>query len=306
MDQKSYESLNFENSCVIMDVNSNSQSEYERDQILDEPNHDPCEDYEEFEFDKTGARIGKSQRDPYKKFVEGVDVCVSDDCVCSPPSSSSSPSPPSPSPSSSSPSSSSSIPPNLPVVSPSKKTSSSSSSSSSSIILKFSNVFSCCQVGPPEEDIELIRHLSQKWLNPPLVIGDDFKVVPKTSLVSETQVISEILETQVIPENKLVRDEVVMDEIPAFPSVKKHKSRKMKRDNIEVQEAKVFKRSVTCDDDEDSGEMRKSNLKRKRVIENNKPKRESIDFGPVLPSLSKAEKFSLLKFQQRVSSLILK
>jgi hypothetical protein len=44
------------------DVSSLSESEYERDQVpgdqaLVEPNHDPCEDCEEFEFDKTGARI---------------------------------------------------------------------------------------------------------------------------------------------------------------------------------------------------------------------------------------------------------
>jgi hypothetical protein len=42
------------------DVSSSSESEYERDhvhidQAPDEPNHDPCEDYEEFEFDKTGV-----------------------------------------------------------------------------------------------------------------------------------------------------------------------------------------------------------------------------------------------------------
>jgi hypothetical protein len=71
-------------------------------------------------------------------------------------------------------SSSSDIPPNFPDVSPSKKTSSSSSSSSSSsIISKFSNVFSCCQVGPPEEDIELLRHISRKLLDPPVVISND-------------------------------------------------------------------------------------------------------------------------------------
>jgi hypothetical protein len=48
-----------------------SSSEYERDQIPDEPDHDPCEDCEDFEFDKAGAKIGKSYRDPYKKFAEG-------------------------------------------------------------------------------------------------------------------------------------------------------------------------------------------------------------------------------------------
>jgi hypothetical protein len=65
------------------------------------------------------------------------------------------------------------IPPNLPSTpsqSPSKKTSSSSSSSSStsSVLSKFSKVFSCCQVGPPEEDIELLRHLSYSLITPPV------------------------------------------------------------------------------------------------------------------------------------------
>jgi hypothetical protein len=47
---------------------SSSELEYERDRVLAdedlaEPNHDPCEDCEEFEFDKNGARINKSFRD---------------------------------------------------------------------------------------------------------------------------------------------------------------------------------------------------------------------------------------------------
>jgi hypothetical protein len=130
------------------DVSSSSEPEYESDQAPDdqdlaEPNHDPCEDCEEFEFDKTGTRVNKSFRDPYKKFAEGVDVFVSDDCVCIPHPSPSSPSPSSvPSFSFSSPSD---IPPNLPSTpssSPSKKT-----SSSSSVISKFSNVFSCLSSG---------------------------------------------------------------------------------------------------------------------------------------------------------------
>jgi hypothetical protein len=45
---------------------------------------------------------------------------------------------------------------------------SSNLSSSSSVISKFSNVFSCCQVGPPDEDLELLRHLSHKFLKPPV------------------------------------------------------------------------------------------------------------------------------------------
>jgi hypothetical protein len=268
------------NKRIEEDVSSSSESEYEREQVPDdqtfvETNHDSCEDCEEFEFDNTGARINKSYKDPYKKFAEGVDVCVSGDCVCSPPSSSSSPSTPS------APSFSfSSIPPNLPDVSPSKETSSPSSSSSSSIFSKFSNVFSCCQVGPPEEDIELIRHLSQKLLNPPLVIGDDFKIVPNVPLVSESQV---------APENNLIKNDVAMEETIVPPATRKLKSRKIKRDD-EIQEAEVCKRSVICDDDEDSDEKRRTNLKRKRVDENNKPKRESIEFGPCATFPYKSQK----------------
>jgi hypothetical protein len=100
------------------DVSSSGEPEYEReqapdDQELAEPNHDPCEDCEEFEFDKTGARVNESYRNPYRKFAEGVDVCVSDDCVCTPLPSSSSPSPSSVPSFSFSPSSPY-IPPNLP------------------------------------------------------------------------------------------------------------------------------------------------------------------------------------------------
>jgi hypothetical protein len=126
-------------------------------------------------------------------------------------------------------------------------------------------------VNPPEEDVDLLHHLSQKLLNLPLVIDDNFKVVPHAAPL--------LSGTQVTLENKLLEDKAIMDEIPASPSVKKLKSRKVKRDD-KVQEAEVFKRSVICDDDEDSNEGRRTNLKRKRVIENSKPKRESIDFGP--------------------------
>jgi hypothetical protein len=80
-------------------------------------------------------------------------------------------------------------------------------------------------VGPPEEDIELIRHLSQKWLNPPLVIGDDLKVVPNTSLISETQM---------TPENKLNEVDIAMKETIVPPAIRKLKSRKVKRDDDEV------------------------------------------------------------------------
>jgi hypothetical protein len=71
------------------DISSSSESEYERDQAPDdeelvEPNHDLCEDCEEFKFDKTGSRVDKSFKDPYRKFAEGVDMCVSGDCICTP------------------------------------------------------------------------------------------------------------------------------------------------------------------------------------------------------------------------------
>jgi hypothetical protein len=62
------------------DISSSSESEYERDQAPDdqelaEPNHDPCEDCEEFEFDKTGARVNKSYRTLIKSLQRGW-MCV--------------------------------------------------------------------------------------------------------------------------------------------------------------------------------------------------------------------------------------
>jgi hypothetical protein len=72
-----------------------------------------------------------------------------------------------------------------------------------------------------------------------------------------------------------------MGETVVSPNLKKLRARKVKRDdNEDVREAEVRKRSVICDDDEESDEKRKINLKRKRVDEGNKPKRESIEFGP--------------------------
>jgi hypothetical protein len=58
------------------DVSSSSESEYERDQVpddqaLDEANHDPCEDCEEFEFDKSGAIVSKSYKDLIKSLQRG-------------------------------------------------------------------------------------------------------------------------------------------------------------------------------------------------------------------------------------------
>jgi hypothetical protein len=152
-------------------------------------------------------------------------------------------------------------------------------------------------VGPPEEDIEFLRHFSQKILNPPLVIGDDFKVVPNTPLVSEHQVILE---------NKLVEDKVMIEEIPAPLSVNKQKSRKIKRDDIEIHEAEVCKRSVICHGDKESDNERRGSLKRKRVVENNKPKRESIDFGPCATFPFKSRKVFSSKASTKVSSPILK
>jgi hypothetical protein len=105
-------------------------------------------------------------------------------------------------------------------------------------------------VDPPEEDVELLRHFSRKLLDPPVVIKSN----ENSGNMGET----------VVP-----------------PDLKKLRARKVKRDdNDVVREAEVCKRSVICDDDEESDEKRKVNLKRKRVDEGNKPKRESIEFGP--------------------------
>jgi hypothetical protein len=52
----------------------------EEEEISDELNHDPCED---FEFDETGVRVNKfPYEDHVRKFVKRGDVCVSVDCVC--------------------------------------------------------------------------------------------------------------------------------------------------------------------------------------------------------------------------------
>jgi hypothetical protein len=106
-------------------------------------------------------------------------------------------------------------------------------------------------VGPPEEDIELFRHFSRKLLDPPVVINDNRN--------------NENMEETVVP-----------------PDLKKLRAQKVKRDDVddECQETEVCKRYVICDDDEESDVKRRINLKRKRVDENNKPKRVSIEFGP--------------------------
>jgi hypothetical protein len=72
-----------------------------------------------------------------------------------------------------------------------------------------------------------------------------------------------------------------MGETVVPPDLKKLRARKVKRDdNDDVREAEVCKRLYIFDDEEESDEKRKINLKRKRVDESNRPKRESIDFGP--------------------------
>jgi hypothetical protein len=112
--------------------------------------------------------------------VNRGEVCVSVDCVCSSPPStqaSFSFSPPAPSislsPSSSSSSSASAI--STMVYIPLSKAST-ATISSPSFLSKFPNLFSCYQVGPPEEDVVILRRLSQKFLNPPLVIDDNNKI----------------------------------------------------------------------------------------------------------------------------------
>jgi hypothetical protein len=66
------------------DESSSKEFENEEEEISDEPNHDPCED---FEFDETGARVNKFPYvDHARKFVKRGDVCENVDCVClSPP-----------------------------------------------------------------------------------------------------------------------------------------------------------------------------------------------------------------------------
>jgi hypothetical protein len=94
-------------------------------------------------------------------------------------------------------------------------------------------------VCPPEEDIELLRHFSQKLLDPPVIISNDKN--------------NENMGKTVVP-----------------PDLKKLRARKVKRDDDDVREAEVCKRSVIYDDDEESDEKRKINLKRKRVLSNSK------------------------------------
>jgi hypothetical protein len=69
-------------------------------------------------------------------------------------------------------------------------------------------------VGPPEEDVDILRRLSQKLLNPPLVIDNDNKVI-----------------TPNIPlESPLKNTKVeILDDVPDSPSVKRGKSRRFEK-----------------------------------------------------------------------------
>jgi hypothetical protein len=96
-------------------------------------------------------------------------------------------------------------------VSPSKV--STVSVSSPSFLSKFSNVFICCMVGPPEEDVDILRRLSQKLLNPPLVINNDNKIVTNVPLDSSLK-------------NAKVE---IMDDVPDSPSIKRSKSKRVEK-----------------------------------------------------------------------------
>jgi hypothetical protein len=192
---------------------------------------------------------------------------LSVDCVCpSPPATQESFSFSPPSPSSSSTSSAIST---MIHTSPSKT--STASVSSSSFLSKFSNVFSCCILSPPEEDVDILRRLSRKFFNPPLVIDDNNKII--SSNISSDIGLKD--------ENKVdfIRKFEIMNEVPDSLSIKRGKSKRVEK-VTDQEEIESFKRCVLCDDDEDSNEEKKINLKRKRVVENYGIKRECIDFGP--------------------------
>jgi hypothetical protein len=96
-----------------------------------------------------------------------------------------------------------------------------------------------------------------------------------------------------------------MKEIIVPSNVSKLRARKVKRDDDdnEFLDREVCKRSVVCDDDEESDGKRKISLKRKRVVENNKFKRESIEFGPCASPPYKSRKvFSSKTFTRSVLS----
>jgi hypothetical protein len=237
------------------DETASSYSESEVEEFPAEPYHDPCED---FEFDETRARTNKfPYEDHVKKFVKRGDVCVSVDCVC--PSSpapisqeSFSFTPPSPSSSSSTTSIASVFP-----TSPSKA--STASVSSPSFLSKFSNVFSCCMVGPPKEDIDLIRRLSKRLENPPMSLSMDIN--------NKEFIVNNHSDTPLKDTNRVefIKEEDATNESPDTPSSKRIKSRKVKRDDND-QEIETCKKSVLCDDDEESDKEKKVNLKERESL----------------------------------------
>jgi hypothetical protein len=87
-------------------------------------------------------------------------------------------------------------------------------------------------VGPPDENVESLRHLSHKLLVPPVnVVRED-----------ETNNINNLnMEVSIIP-----------------PDLRSSKARKVKRDDNENEflESETYKRSVICDDDEESDEKK--------------------------------------------------
>jgi hypothetical protein len=225
------------------DETDSNDFESEVEEIPDELNHDPCEG---FEFDETGAGINKfPYEDLRKKFVKRGYVCVSVDCVC--------PSSPAPIPQESfsfSPPSSSSSTSIFPSSPPKAST---ASVSSPSFLSKFSYVFSCCVVGPPEEDIGLIQRLSKRLENPPMSLSMD---------INNEFIVNNPSDTPLKDTNRVEfnRKEDVTNEPPHTPSSKRIKSRKVKRNDNE-QEIETFKKSVICNDDENSNEEKKVNFK---------------------------------------------
>jgi hypothetical protein len=125
-------------------------------------------------------------------------------------------------------------------------------------------------VGPPEEDIDLLRHLSYSLITPPVNVVKENK-----GNVSE------------------LNNNMNMNESIVPSDSKKLKAQKVKRDDNENEflETEICKKSVICDDDEGSDEKKKKrNLKRKRIVDYNKPKRESIDFRPCVSSPYRSRK----------------
>jgi hypothetical protein len=100
-------------------------------------------------------------------------------------------------------------------------------------------------VGPPDEDVKLLHHLSHHLLVPLVNFVKEVKV-------NDGEMISNVnMEETIIPSDS-----------------KKLKSRNVKRDDEnEFLETEICKRSVICDDDEESDEKKKKrNLKRHITI----------------------------------------